>query len=97
VRSGKAKCYQAIFFANVDIQCPQHRIWHDHYYGGIDGATRYVADPHEIAFAGQVDVSEIDAADGTWIYKTWEDGKPVGRLATRPAEETRDREEGVDK
>ena len=78
VECGEKASTGKIAFKDVDIPYDFGSIWYDYYYGGINPASRTTADPHYIAFAGKVDIAEVDAADPGWIYKTWEDGKPNG-------------------
>jgi hypothetical protein len=79
VLRGQAEASREIRFEDVSIPwSPDGRIWYDFYYGGIAPSSQNRANPHFVAFAGNGDVAEVNAADPGWIYKCWEDGEPNG-------------------
>ena len=65
-----------ITFKTVRIPVDGGHIEYDFWYDGVSRRNGNLNDTHYIAFAGPVDIAQIDAADPGWVYKTWEDGLP---------------------
>jgi len=76
VEHGQDQLSGQIRFKGVCVNVFQGRIEYDYRYGGTTPGMPATTDPHYIAYAGQIDIATIDAADPGWVYKYWEDGHP---------------------